>query len=115
MTDDEVRKLDQLFDRKLKPLQEAVSTTNKKVEEGFKSFSEELAGVNQRLDTVARHLENVDENLTSVDTRLTGVEKTQSEHSNQLERIERGLVRHGDRLDVLEAKTAHLPTPPRSR
>jgi len=111
MTDDETRKLEQLFDKKISTLTQRTEAgfadLTKVVEHGFRT-------VTAQIDTVARHLAIVDEKVTRVQT-------TQGEHSDQLGRIERRLSHHLDRLDnhgtrieTLEAKTAHLPTPPRS-
>ncbi len=97
-----LEQLDQLFDNKLSPIKE------------------ELGALNKRLDLVAVQVAKVDDRLVNAGGRLDTVEsglksviETQGEQSRQLDRIERALVKHGDRLEILEEKTAHLPTPPR--
>jgi len=111
MTDEEVKQLDQLFDKK-------ISTLTQRTESGFadltKIVEHGFATVTAQIDTVARHLAIVHE-------KVTGMQTTQSEHSDQLGRIERRLNQdldrlddHGTRIETLEAKAGHLPTPPRS-
>lgn len=104
MEDDRLLKqLNQLFDNKLKPVRDELigqlAELSKRVQDG-------LIEVTAQLDTVAGHLAEVSDDLDDV-------KQTQQDHSEQLSRIERALVKHDDRLGVLEAKTAHLPTPPR--
>ena len=96
-----LEQLNQLFDNKLTPIKA------------------ELGAVNKRLDLVAAQVAKVDDRLVNVERRLDSVEsglktvrETQGEQSRQLDRIERTSVKREDRLEILEAKTAHLPTPP---
>jgi DNA anti-recombination protein RmuC len=91
-----LEQLNELFDNKLSPIKD------------------ELGAIIKRLDLVAAHVAKVDERLNTVEESLTTVTETQDQHSQQLTRIERAIVKHADRLDVLEAKTSHLPTPPHS-
>lgn len=101
MADNNIKQLEELFNRKLDPIHK------------------ELIGVNDRLDLVAAHLAKVDEKLNTVDQHLGRVEHIQTEHTARLERIERQEVsqtdrldKHGARIEALEFKTGHLP--PRS-
>ena len=97
-----LEQLNQLFDNKLTPIREELGTINGHLD----LVATTVARVDDRLEKVEGRLETVDEGLQAVI-------QTQGQHGDQLGRIERKLVSHDDRLDVLEAKTAHLPTPPR--
>lgn len=93
MADISLEQLNELFDTKLAPIHE------------------ELKGVNKRLDTVASHLEKVEQ-------RVAAVETVQHGNSQTLDKLDRTISKHLDRLDdqgtrieALESKTAHLSTP----
>lgn len=103
MTDDEVKKLDQLLDKKFSALRQEVSTLAAKTDQGFTKLTGQI-------DTVAAHLAKAHE-------KLDKAEAARQVDSQRLERIERNISGHTDRLDthheriaVVEAKTAHLPT-----
>ncbi len=104
MADISLEQLDKLFDKKLSPIRK------------------ELKGVNTRLDLVAGHVVKIDRRLDTVEEALKTVLDTQQRHTQQLATIERlqshdtdRLDDHGTRIETLEAKTAHLPSQPRSR
>ena len=106
MPDIDLKQLEGLFDKKLAP-----------ISKGLSSVKTELAGINSRLDLVAAHLENVDERLTNSESRLDTIDEalktvleTQQDQGEQLIRIERKVSSHDERIEVLETKTAHLPS-----
>jgi DNA repair ATPase RecN len=116
MADNNLKQLQELFDRNLKPINERLDGIDQRLDTQLGKINRELGGINERLDLVAGHLATVDE-------RLFKVEEIQKDHSRQLsdqdaalDRIERQLVKKDDRLDEhaeriekLERKTAHLP------
>jgi predicted nucleic acid-binding Zn-ribbon protein len=97
MDDDPLlEQLNELFDNKLDPVRK------------------ELRAINNRLDLVAAQVAKVGDNVAEVKEIVSG-------HTQDLDKLQRrmtqGLDRlddHAKRIDAVEAKTAHLPTPPHS-
>jgi chromosome segregation ATPase len=123
MTDNEVRKLDQLLENinqlrthvedGFSGLRKDNRTTNERLTKQSQSFREDQTRVINRLDLVAAQVVKVGDDVTEVKEIL-------SEHTDEFEKIERRLDAERDRVDehhqrisTVEAKTQHLPVPPK--
>lgn len=122
MADDLVSQLDKLFDKKLSALREHVDgrfrevgrdnlETNNRITRQSQRFTESLTRLNNRLDLVAAQVVAVGDDAGETKELVSGL-------PDQLERIERSvsgltdrLDQHAERLQTVEAKTRHLPTP----
>jgi chromosome segregation ATPase len=116
MADNTLEQLAELFDKKLSPINQRLDKFESHVTEQLTGVNRELQTINTRLDTVAKHLVETNGRLAASESRLDTIDEglktvleTQQDQGQQLTRIERNLVKHDDRLEALEANTAHLP------
>jgi outer membrane murein-binding lipoprotein Lpp len=119
-----LEQLNQLFDNKLKVLREHVDESfraarqdtqraNERITKLSQGFHEDQTRLNNRLDLVAAQVATVGDDVNAVKEIASGhaedLDKIQRLHDSDLDRLDD----HGGRIETLEAKTAHLPTPPR--
>lgn len=120
-----LEQLNQLFDNKFKAFREHIDEdfraahqdalrTNERITKLSQGFHEDQTRLNNRLDLVAAQVATVGDDVNAVKEIVSG-------HADDLDKIERlhhtdldRLDDHGRRIETMEAKTAHLRTPPRS-
>jgi septation ring formation regulator EzrA len=129
MTDSEVDKLDQLLQNMAQfrkevhdsaaRLDERVSETNKHLSKTNERLTQQSKWSREGDDRIAGRLDLVAAHLARLDDDVIEVKEIVSGHSEDLDTLQRRLEKdldrlddHGKHIDILDAKTAHLPTPP---
>jgi chromosome segregation ATPase len=111
MADNSLEQIEQLLDKKLSENQAAtaakIDQLAKRVDEGFANTA-----TTAQIDTLANHIQKVKDDLGSqLDEQDQTLGRIERRLNTDLDRLDD----HGTRIERLEAKTAHLPAPPRGR
>lgn len=109
MADTNLEQLKNLFDEKLSPINQRLDKFEKHVTEQFTGVKKEFQGINTRLDLVARQLAKVGATQVNHSQQLTNQDAALDRIQRQLVKKDDRLDSHGQRIEKLEAKTAHLP------
>lgn len=111
MADNSLEQIEQLLDKKLSENQAAtvakIDQLAKRVDEGFAG-----AATTAQIDTLASHIRKAKDDLGSqLDEQDETLARMERRLNTDLDRLDD----HGKRIEALEAKTTHLPSPPAGR